>query len=496
MLKVSLHIISTAIVMASGAAFGQQDLVERLMDADEKEFAEIFPAFKEQGERRLPILSSEIDRKLPSDSTDEAKEKLSKRQANAAVVLLRMNQPEKVWPLLKHSPDPRARSYLIHRLGPLGVDSKIIIKRLDAEPDITICRALILSLGEFDETALSLKDRTAFLPKLQAMYRTDADPGLHSAAEWLLRKWNQDDWLKQTNEDCAKGKLQREKKLESIQQHLSKDKETSPQWFVTGQGQTMVVIPGPVEFMMGSPTTEFSRSDTGDERQHQKRIGHSFAISTKEVTVEQFLRFNKEHGYNEKIAPTVDCPMGEVTWFEAAAFCNWLSDQEGIPKEQWYYESNMDGIYNNGMKMASDSMQRTGYRLPTEAEWEYACRAGSITRYSFGEPVALLDRYAWFSLKSSRMSHPAGSLKPNDFGLFDMHGNIEEWCQDLWDGKATRDQEQNLVVFDSAVRVLRGGSFKLPFSAARSADRAFNLPTGDKGFRLARTLRSFPDKLR
>ena len=92
------------------------------MDADEKQFAVIYPKFKDRGEQGLPVLTDEIDKKLPSDlpSSDEAREKLAKRQANAAVALLRMNQPEKVWPLLKHSPDPRVRSYLIHRLRSAG----------------------------------------------------------------------------------------------------------------------------------------------------------------------------------------------------------------------------------------------------------------------------------------------------------------------------------------------------------------------------------------
>jgi hypothetical protein len=95
-------------------------LADLLMNADDKQFAAIYPKFKEQGERGLPVLTGEVDRKPLAGAKDDAKEKLAKRQANAAAALLRMNQPEKVWPMLKHGPDPRARSYLIHRLGPLG----------------------------------------------------------------------------------------------------------------------------------------------------------------------------------------------------------------------------------------------------------------------------------------------------------------------------------------------------------------------------------------
>ena len=115
-------------------------------------------------------------------------------------------------------------------------------------------------MGEFGEKELPPETRKALLPKLQDIYRTATDPGLHAAAEWLLRQWKQEAWLKQVNEEWAKDKEQRQKRLQGIQQLLTKDKEkTPPQWYVNGQGQTMVVIPGPVEFVMGSPPTEEGR---------------------------------------------------------------------------------------------------------------------------------------------------------------------------------------------------------------------------------------------
>ena len=112
-----------------------------------------------------------------------------------------MNQPAKVWPLLKHSPDPRVRSYLIHRLSPMGADAGAIIRRLDEEPDVTIRRALLLSLGEYGE--LSADARKTLLPKVQELYRTASDPGIHASAEWLLRTWKEDAWLKKVNDDWA-----------------------------------------------------------------------------------------------------------------------------------------------------------------------------------------------------------------------------------------------------------------------------------------------------
>jgi hypothetical protein len=173
-------------ILADYAADDPQMLADLLMDADEKQFAVIYPKLKEQGEKSAMFLTGEIDKKLLPGlpSSDEKQEQLARRQANAAVALLRMNKPEKVWPLLKRSnkpDDPRVRSYLIHRLSPLGADAGAILKRLDEEPDVTIRRALVLSLGEYSERELSPEIRKTLLPKLQALYRSEADPGMHGA---------------------------------------------------------------------------------------------------------------------------------------------------------------------------------------------------------------------------------------------------------------------------------------------------------------------------
>ena len=219
-------------ILADYAADVPQVLADLLMDADEKQFAVIYPKLKERSEQGLPLLTAEIDKKLPahSPSSDEKREELAMRQANAAVALLRMKQEEEVWPLLKRSQgpdDPRVRSYLIHRLGPLGAEAMAIIKRLDEEPDITIRRALILSLGEYGHKELPPDARHALLPKLQAIYRTDAYPGLLGAAEWLLRHWKDEAWLKQVNDEWARDKETQEKRLEGIKQTSARRRRRS-----------------------------------------------------------------------------------------------------------------------------------------------------------------------------------------------------------------------------------------------------------------------------
>ena len=111
----------------------------------------------------------------------------------------------------------------------------------------------------------------------------------------------------------------------------------------------------------------------------------------------------------------------------AAHYCNWLSEQEGLPRDQWCYVPNEAGEYAEGMTIPADVLERTGYRLPTEAEWEYACRAGAVTSRYYGASTDLLGAYAWYQANSKDHAWACGSLLPNDLGLFDMLGNQFEW---------------------------------------------------------------------
>jgi formylglycine-generating enzyme required for sulfatase activity len=244
----------------------------------------------------------------------------------------------------------------------------------------------------------------------------------------------------------------------------------------------MMIIPNPGEFWMG----------VGPER-HRHRIGRSFAIASKEVTVEQYLKCYKDQIFPKDYSPSNECPISWTNWYYAAAYCNWLSKQEGLPKEQLCYLADDKGR----VKIASDYWKRTGYRLPTEAEWEYACRAGSDTAYSFGETKGLLDKYAWHAGNSADGTQPGGRLKPNDFGLFDMHGNVWEWTQSFrreyvatQDGKVISDQEGGKEVNELDYLVLRGGAWSGPWILRSDYRRRGHARMSgyDIGFRLARTV--------
>ena len=491
------------IILADYAADQPQVLADLLMDADELQFTVIYEKFKDRREQGLPVLIGELDKTLAPElpSSDDLRERLAKRQANAAVALLRLDQSARVWPLLKHSPDPRVRSYLIHRFGLLGADPAVLFKQLESESDVTIRRALLLCLGEFTEKDLTNDAREMLLPRVQELYRTVSDPGIHGASEWLLRQWKQEAWLERVNDEWAKDQEQRQNRLEIIGKSLAKDKEKAPpHWYVNPQGQTMVIIPGPAEFVQGSPTTEDGRFDNRGEQQHRKRIGRAFALSATGVTVKQYqifyrLKVGGEYDYLKPYALSEDCPVGGVSWFMAAQYCNWLNQQENIPSTQWCYETDATG---NVTKLKANYLSLNGYRLPTDAEWEYACRAGAVTSRYYGETEELLPHYGWYLRNSQDHSWPVGGKKPNDWGLFDMHGNIWTWCQETFrldlasnGGKVVEDKEDRLDISKESSRVSRGGAFHLPAATLRSAYRSDPAPINrfsHGGCRLAKTL--------
>jgi formylglycine-generating enzyme required for sulfatase activity len=170
-----------------------------------------------------------------------------------------------------------------------------------------------------------------------------------------------------------------------------------------------------------------------------------------------------------------------------------LSEKEGIPEDQWCYK-----IKGNTTRLKANCLSLSGYRLPTEAEFEYANRAGAMTSRYFGETEELLPKYAWYFKNSEDRTWPVGSKKPNDLGLFDAQGNVWEWCQEAAgdyskavgdQGVEDKDGEEVIIGIDD--RVMRGGSFNSRASNLRASARYEQVPTYRFiafGFRPARTL--------
>ena len=447
-------------------------LFDLLAESGEQQFGPIFDKLTEHSARAIALAREEIARSPASNESHDAQ---TRRKANAAILLLRLDPRDDVWSLLTHSSDPSLRSYIIHWLSPRGCDPATIVQRYLQETDVSAQRALLLCLGEFDELRFSESDRQSLLEPLLSSYRTDPDPGLHSAIEWLLRQWGHNERIAAINE-----------KQKQDEQQLAADK-TNRQWYVIEQGLTFAVL-------------DIDQS-TGSANPQPRRI----AISTAEVTRAQWRVFAEAQqtevwsADQEDLAPylrTDDAAMIALTWYDAAWYCNWLSEQAAIPEEQWCYIPNADGIYGPGMTIKSNFRELTGYRLPDEAEWGFAARAGATTHHNYGETDTLLPKYAWFHANSGDHVHDVARLKPNDLGLFDTQGNVEEWCINAYaptddTGGAESDPEGGIAVKETTRRAVRGGTFfKRPINI-HPGNRMGNPPdlrsTGN-GFRPCRTL--------
>ncbi len=445
----------------------------RLAEADAGAFATFLAMLRAYPEEAPAALHEQLERTAPADANLEEKQALAAQQAQAAVALLHLKQAGRAWPLFHQGEDPTCRTYLIQRCAALGVDPAVLVNRLlgGEEKDPSIRQGLLLALGEYGAGQREVVARGPLGEWVARAYRDDPDPGVHSAAEWLLRRWQMADRLTPiaAGTGWAPGAI------------------AKPGWYVNGQGQTFAVIPASGQFEIGSPADERGRFPGEDCR--QVRIDYPFAVAVKLVTVAEFKKFRPDFKYTKQYSPGEDTPINVVSWYDAARYCNDLSNEEKIPKDQWCYESNSNDEYAEGMSLKTNYCELSGYRLPCEAEWEYACRARTVTVWSYGSDETLLGRYAWYAANAGSGMHPVGALRPNGLGLFDAHGNAWQWCQDVYDVKRVKDLH-DINSKDSLV--MRGGAFYDGAWFSRSACRLGRAPgdsTNDFGFRVARSYR-------
>lgn len=495
-----------------------------LMGTHEKEFGEILAKLAIQRTKAVDLLEAQLLPQVTSQppssdnsgpSLEAQEDLLAKRQANAAVALLRLKAPDRVWPLFRLLPDPRLRTFLIHRMAKLGVEAQAIVDRFQQECDsmlrarqakarqyeTSVLFALILCFGQYqvglETTGVNESDRSKLTERLLWLYENEPDSGIHAAVSWLLRRWGEPEVIQ---------------KLKDVdRRYHSTNVATGQKWFVNGLGQTMVVIDPPGVFVMGS-TASASAPDVA----HRRRIDRRFAIAATEVTVGQFAEFQEYLDENEiVIRPLEDDPDPQprlpkywrdpqqpevyVSWYVAALYCNWLSRQEGLPEDELCFKEIGSGHEISGIEIHPDCLERSGYRLPTEAEWEYACRNGTVTERYYGDSLQLLDEYGVYLNNSLIVTGCVGLKIPNDFGLFDMLGNAMEWCLEPADypdenidmDRILEDRVRNIETPTTLRRPLRGGAFYHPASRLRSAYRQPILPASQYetvGFRVAKTV--------
>jgi len=259
-------------------------------------------------------------------------------------------------------------------------------------------------------------------------------------------------------------------------------------------------------FTMGSPTSEANRSD---ETQHQVTISKGFYMGKYEVTQEQYqavtgttpsffdnsgekIIIQQGLGIPYDTAPAAGevqgkRPVENVTWYDAVEFCNKLTAMEGLTPAYTITGRTPTTGYPITSATVTVNWNANGYRLPTEAEWEYACRAGTTTAYNTGNTIS--DYTGWYSSNCNSRTHEVGKKPPNAYGLYDMHGNVLEWCWDWYGTYASGAQTDPRGAASGSTRVLRGGGWRTSGQNLRSAYRNSDSPAYRYdyiGFRLVR----------
>jgi formylglycine-generating enzyme required for sulfatase activity len=236
-------------------------------------------------------------------------------------------------------------------------------------------------------------------------------------------------------------------------------------------------------FNMGSSTTEVGRDP--DEILRKITLTYSYEIMDTEVTQHQFKTLMKYNpSYFKKCG--ANCPVESVTWHEAVSYTNQFSSNRGY--ETCYVCSGLEEHLSCREK--SNLLQCKGYRLPTEAEWEYSARFNSKTRFWSGNDESDLAVTAWYIQTSNKLPKPVKKLEANRFGLYDILGNVWEWCNDYYGTYSNIEITDPVGNTTGKKRVNRGGGYKSSAGYNRLANRAFDDPSlrqSHIGFRLART---------
>ena len=492
------------------------------------------------------------------------------RQANMVLALIELD-PDYQWQHLSWGEDPSLAAEVIDRIGSSSTSFGTLLERLklwDAgdgyakEDEIS---GILLAMGEFRKNRISIGRKNELKPILLNLFNNHPSARVHSSAKWLMtRLGDQKYW------DAVLAAAEKDLRQELPDEDKSWHIDTRGNTFIVSDPVSK--FQKGLDFQSSLAEARYKQTE-GELPQHAIKIPWRFGICTTEVTVGEFEQFEKyligelpkwADKIKEEILPELkkkqessqtpdpkikaygtlanqfrqlskniegrirdragvskQVPVTKVDFLMALAYCNWVNQQDKPDQldEKCGYLRGVRQLLTDHERQkhikyefADNDLFKAGYRLPTATEWEYACRGKSLTTYPFGRSGHLLEKYAWYLRNADGATvHPVGQLKPSSTGVFDMLGNVSEWCLDFYiDPETFRGigaksiyEDHGPEFFDSdmsgdirvsigrgTTREIRGGSFSSKEDEARPTARyevsTINI-SKEVGFRLART---------
>ena len=381
-----------------------------------------------------------------------------------AIVLLHLGETDSARSLLASPGDPSPRTSFIHSLDAWHGEPAELPDLLRRTDDSDFRSGLAAALGLMDPRRFGTAERASLEACLREM-ALDPKAGVSAAARWALRSWS----LEPPSTDASRSPGGRD-------------------WFVNGLSMTLVrILPSRAGPSGPGEVTPLYISGTEVSLALYRKF-----MDAMERSPEAGLLTERSWSPDSVVSPRDDCPAQSMSWNDAVLFCNWMSSKEGM--DPCYRRSKAppgSGEDRSEPEWECDFEAR-GYRLPTDVEWDLACRAGTTTRFSFGDDAALLPRHGKSTNDRKEPALPVGSLLPNAWGLFDMHGNVWEWC---WDGFAPAPGQGEAGEGEAGGRparspgkVIRGGGVANSRGDSDSRARGFMEPrraAWNLGFRVA-----------
>ncbi|MBL8853078.1 MAG: SUMF1/EgtB/PvdO family nonheme iron enzyme [Planctomycetaceae bacterium] len=496
-------------------------LHELVLTGEAHQFRKMFSSYQRVPHKAKEALRAELTRPVPMrESLLEPEERTRSRvdamarQANAAVALLRLQDREPIYKFLTVDRNPEALTQFVYRIRGRDVSPLLLIECLQELKDKTIPNdaqerhrhflrlyAFVLGLGEYSFDQLPAASRESLAAELAEMYATHPSRAVHSSLGWLLRRWGKNQAVRNVDEtplDYDPSGVREWYVLRITPARIGDRNDRDNQ--VPGLTQvpfdwapplyfTMIVFPGG-EFEMGSQV------GAPDPRYIQRaKVDGPIAVSDRELTWRQFgsidqdrrrkawsVQFQEELG-GRQLLP--DEPAFGVSWFDAVNYCRWLTTASGLDESLQSYEKielpEGAEVETGWIDLPDDTewplrVDKPGFRLPTEVEWEYFARAGTNTTFSFGDDQQLASEYCWHEGNSNGWTQRTRQLRPSIGGLFDIHGNVWEWT-DSWYEKGIS-------------RVYRGGGWDQRTRFSCSGQSSSGPPTGRNagdGFRIVQT---------